>query len=177
MQAFRSEARRLSFALGRNTLRQVAGKVLGLPPAGVGLEVDPSGAVNILGDTIYGSIAHTAANGQVLAAAAVAETPVGVDVEAVKPRDRRLRARIAHPEDLLVGFSGDDLDLQLVALWAAKEATLKARRSGFRLAARSVRVELDAGTGSGRAVTEEGDAWRLRLEQAEGAVLVIASAL
>jgi len=71
------------------------------------------------------SISH----GRGLAAAVVADEPVGIDVEEIQPRDRDLSEALAtDAEWVIVGDRSWD---SFFRVWTAKEATLKANGAGI----------------------------------------------
>ena len=136
---YRSEARRRQSALGRTAARTLAGEALGVPPLEVALEVDAGGAPTVAGLGV--SIAHTSRGGRAVAAAAVADRPVGVDLEAVTARHPGLWRRLLRPDEYgVLEALGGPTDTVQTLLWAVKEAVLKGQRTGFRAGAQSLRV-------------------------------------
>lgn len=86
---------------------------------------------------LYCSISHSQRYG----VAAVAEAPVGIDIETIRPRDPRLLDYIAEETEAaalrdLVGSAAELLTL----IWTLKEATAKASGLGLGLALRRLRV-------------------------------------
>ncbi|MEM1116945.1 MAG: 4'-phosphopantetheinyl transferase superfamily protein [Bacteroidota bacterium] len=172
---FGSPERRLQFTLGRTVARGLAGRRLGVAPAAVPLRVGADGAPEV--DGMHLSIAHGGRGDAVVAAAAVADRPVGVDVEAIVPRRADLWPRILAPEEAPVfealGVHGSE---GLTLAWSLKEAVLKGQRTGLRAGARSVRLSLcDEGVpevglpevglpeaGAAAAVSERSGRWHLR---------------
>jgi 4'-phosphopantetheinyl transferase len=141
--AFGSADRRRQFALGRTAARTLAADRLGATPESVALAVAADGAPTVPGAHL--SIAHTGRGGSVTAAAALADAPVGVDLERVAERRPDLWRRILRDDErtLLDALGGPTDDAQTL-LWTLKEAVLKAQRTGFRAGGRSVRLLLDA---------------------------------
>ncbi len=142
LAGFGHDARRRQFVLGRAAARALAARRLGVAPADVDLGVGEDGAPEIPGAHV--SIAHTGRTGPAAALAAVADGPVGVDLERVGPRRPDLWTRILRPDErpLLDALGGPTDDAQTL-LWTLKEAVLKAQRTGFRAGGRSVRLALD----------------------------------
>ena len=143
LAAFGHADRRRQFALGRTAARTLAAERLGVAPRDVPLAVGPDGAPEVAGACV--SIAHTGRAGDAAALAAVADGPVGVDLERVAPRRPDLWTRILTPAErpLLDALGGPTDDAQTL-LWTLKEAVLKAQRTGFRAGGRSVTLALDA---------------------------------
>jgi len=141
--AFGSDDRRRQFALGRTAARTLAAARLGGPPDAVALAVAADGAPEVPGAHL--SIAHTGRGEAAAAAAALAAVPVGVDLEAVRPRRPDLWRRILRDDEqsVLASLGGPSDDTQTL-LWTLKEAVLKAQRTGFRAGGRSVRLTLNA---------------------------------
>jgi phosphopantetheinyl transferase len=173
---FGSRRRRDSFALGRIAARQLLGEWLGIRAQDVPLVVAPDGACDVEVADLRVSIAHTATVHETVAVAAVADRALGVDVEMLGPRREDLYTRILSPDEYpLLGQVRDDHPQ--VVLWALKEAVLKARRSGFRCAARDVRLQLDPDAGGGLAtIAGSGERWELRYEVRGEVVISIAYA-
>lgn len=174
LAAFGSARRRRAFALGRAAVRGLLGEVLGVPPRAVPLAVAADGALETASG-LYVSLAHTEVGGATLAAAAVAPRPVGVDVEALRPRRPDLHRVLLAPEDLGLLDAFDDLDRAHITLWALKEAVLKAERTGLRCSPRRVRLAL-AGAGGTAHVDGRTARWHLRYAEHDGAVLAAAFA-
>ena len=141
--AFGHADRRRQFALGRTAARTLAAGRFGCAPEAVPLTVGADGAPDLPG--LHVSIAHTARGDRVAALAAVADGPVGVDLERVAPRRPDLWRRIlADDEHGLLDALGGPTDRAQTLLWTLKEAVLKGQRTGFRAGGRSVRLALDA---------------------------------
>ena len=168
LQSFGSEKRRREFILGRAAARQLTGQCLDRAPAEVPLAVADDGAVDVLGQDLHLSIAHSGPH----AVAALAPLPVGVDLEAVVERDRSLIRFLLHPDerDRVMHLFPYETAPTVVLLWALKESVLKARRSGFRLSPKKLRLDLEDVDGSlssppasGRVTirVEGGTTWRV----------------
>ena len=165
MAAFASADRRLRFALGRRAARALGAERLGCAPADVPLAVGPDGAPRL--DGAFVSIAHAGRGGQASGAAALADRPVGVDLEVVAPRHPALWRRMLRDDERpALDALGGPTDAAQTLLWSMKEAVLKGQRTGLRAGARSVRLVLDRpappGVGGGAAAwAEASGAWRL----------------
>lgn len=87
----------------------------------------------------YWSVSHA----RRLAAAVIADRPVGIDIEEIRPRDRELHEALAGPPEWTL--LGDRSWRSFFRLWTAKEATLKANGEGIAelLACRLTAVESD----------------------------------
>lgn len=141
--------RQREFLLGRVAARQLVGRACQCTPRAVVLAVADDGAVEVGGDDAGGlclSITHT----QDEAAAALAERPVGVDLEPIVPRPERLhRFLLSKEERPLLGRLPMTEVEGFVLCWALKEAVLKALRCGLRRSPKIVRladVDVDVGT-------------------------------
>ena len=98
------------------------------------------------------------------AASKVVGSRVGVDVEEISPRLRRLADQFAHEQDTVLGSPPSEE--RLAILWALKEACSKVVGSGLAMALREVtcqeiapgrhRVVMGGRTLSGRHVTHDG---------------------
>ena len=188
---FGSADRRRRFALGRSAARTLAAERLGCAPADVPLAVGADGALRLDGqgcDGLHVSISHAGRGGNAVSVAALADRPVGVDVEAVAARHPALWRRVLRDDehDLLDALGGPTDSAQTL-LWSMKEAVLKGQRTGLRAGARSVRLALDgpapptggvasggAASGGAAAVSEASGAWRLRYTRVGDLWLVVA---
>lgn len=168
--------RRLGFALGRTAARRLLAEQLGCAPRSVPLALAAGGAPVVEGHRFYVSISHAGRGPEVLAAAAVAERPVGLDLEWVRPLRPDLYRRILAPDEhsLLEALPMGHDDAQAL-LWSLKEAVLKGLTTGFRRDARSVRL---ANVRSGRARADAGDrsTWDLRYGRHGGFWVAVALA-
>jgi 4'-phosphopantetheinyl transferase len=126
------EAQRARFVVGRSMARALVAAVgdvaaddvaIGLAPTGQPIVVQPQG--------LFVSIAHS--GDHVLAA--VADRPLGVDIERVPaaPLDERVVARICSPAELyeLQAMPDADRPRAFVSVWARKEAYGKALGVGM----------------------------------------------
>lgn len=76
-------------------------------------------------DGYYWSVSHA----RRLAAAVIADRPVGIDIEEIRPRDRELHDALAGPAEWAV--LAERSWRAFFRLWTAKEATLKANGVGI----------------------------------------------
>ena len=105
---------------GEGLARELLAAALHCPPEEVILRYDAQGKP--LTDGLYLSISHSRG----LAACAVADRPVGLDVELVRPAPRRVWEHLS-PEERV--YAADDA--AFFRLWTAKEALLKCRGGQF----------------------------------------------
>ena len=177
LASFGSADRRVRFALGRRAARTLAAERLGCDAADVPLRIGADGAPRL--DGAHLSIAHAGRGGDAVGAAALADRPVGVDVEPIRPRHPALWRRILRDDErpVLDGMGGAT-DAAQTLLWSMKEAVLKGQRTGLRAGARSVRLTLDRparlDAGGAAAVSEASGAWRLAYADLGGLWLVVA---
>ncbi len=151
---FGSPKRRQEFVRGRTLLRQRLAALTGQPPCQVVLERASGGGLVPLADNRHLSLTHTS----IVAAVAVAGSPVGLDAEQIRPVSPALAQRLCAPGEVL-----PDTDGALLQVWAAKEAVLKAMGEGVR---GGLRHALIAWTG------EVEGAWHARARIGERAFVV-----
>ena len=141
-------------AAAHAALREALAPRLGVAPAEVVLRTAPDGRPYVEGDVGF-SLSHTRS----LAAIAVADGAVGIDVEAVCPPEQAARVARGFPPDearALAALEGPELVQRFLAHWTAKEAVAKA--AGMPLLRAVREVELDA---AGQRLLRDG--WTLRL--------------
>ena len=169
------EKRRREFLLGRAAARQLLAGVLGERPAAVPLAVADDGAVEVRGERARGfclSISHTGEE----AAAAIAQRPVGVDLEPVRERPERLHRFLLSEKELplLERLPMPEPDA-FTLCWALKEAVLKALRCGLRRSPKIVHLaELDAGAGTAQLDARERGSFEAQFAREEELWLVVA---
>ena len=174
--------RRDEWLLGRWTAKRAVGESLGIAPEVVSIHPAPSGAPEAL---VHGhpapcavSITHRAG----LAACAVGppDLALGCDLELVEPRsDGFVEEFLTEREARFVG-AAPDRDLAANLVWSAKEAVLKARRTGLRADARSVEVSPSKARPGGAwapfvCIDEESEGWRGWWARREDHVLTVVS--
>lgn len=169
-QAFPSARRQQEFLTGRAAARALVGERMNLAPSDVPLRVAESGAVDVDGGFV--SIAHSGDE----AVAVFAERPVGIDLERVRARRAGIERFILHPEE---GALLDALPLArtqaLILVWTAKEAALKARRSGLRLLPTRLRLgSLDVAEGCATVRLSDEEIWAVRFALEDGSCTAVA---
>lgn len=156
LQDFGSERRRRAFLTGRAVARRLLATELSLRPSDVPLRRADDGAVDVVGTDWHLSIAHSGDR----ALAAAAPHRVGSDVERLKPRDPDVARFLLHPDErALLDALPYDRNRTLLLLWTLKEAPLKARRSGFRLSPKALRLTVDAEAQTATAVVGDAERW------------------
>lgn len=140
LETFAHQSRRTSFVLGRAAARLLVADRLGVPLDDVRLEVAPGGAVDVAGEDLRLSISHS----RDMAAVAVAERPVGLDVEWIRAPHPKLHERILSPrEEAMVKRLPVSFDQATLLVWTLKEAVTKALRTGLRRSMKSVELDID----------------------------------
>lgn len=177
LAAYGSASRRQQALLGRVAARTLAAERLGLDAVRVPLKNAPDGAPEIPG--LHVSIAHTSRGGDTAALAAIADRPIGVDLERVRPRRPDLWTRILQPAEYpLLDALGGPTDTVQTLLWALKEAVLKGQRTGFRAGGRSVRLMLDVDglpeRGVAAATASASGGWRVAFGREQDLWLAVA---
>jgi 4'-phosphopantetheinyl transferase len=171
LETFGHARRRHAFLAGRVAARTLLAERLALAPPEVPLHVAPDGAVEVGGTAFHVSIAHSGER----AVAAVADRPIGADLEEIRPRHPDLARFVLHPDeaDLL-----DRLPLEpgqgLILCWTLKEATLKAVRTGLRLSPKKLRLEIDLPAASAQVEVDGGAVWLARFEERDGYYVAVA---
>jgi 4'-phosphopantetheinyl transferase len=160
--AFGAASRKREFLAGRAAARSLLARHLGCTPADVPLQVAADGAVDVPGTRWHLSIAHTGPKDAPRAVAVCAPHPIGVDLEQIRLRSPALRRFLFAPEDrALPDALPHDANTALLLCWTLKEAVLKARRSGFRLSPKALRLHVDAAATAATARVDGGATWRL----------------
>jgi len=158
LDTFGAESRRREFVAGRAAARQLLSDPLSVPPAAVPLRRDADGGVSVEAASWHVSIAHSGPH----ALAAAAGHAVGVDLESIQPRDPAVADFLFDPADRdWPGRLPYDFDAALILCWVLKEATLKARRSGFRTSPKDLQLAVDPGAETATVRVEGGREWRL----------------
>jgi 4'-phosphopantetheinyl transferase len=158
LETFGAESRRREFVAGRAAARQLLADALSVPPAAVPLRRDPDGGVSVEAASWHVSIAHSGAH----ALAAAAGHAVGADLEHIEPRDPAVADFLFDPDDRdWPGRLPYDADAALILCWVLKEATLKARRSGFRTSPKALRLAVDPEAETATIRVEGGRVWQL----------------
>jgi 4'-phosphopantetheinyl transferase len=122
-------------------------------------------AVDVVGVDWRVSIAHSGPH----AVAACARHRIGVDLERIQSRDPAIARFLFAPEDRgLVETLPYAADAALVLCWTLKEATLKARRSGFRTSPKALRLSVDTDGRTATVEREGGRRWVVLFQNLEG---------
>jgi len=173
--SFGAETRRREFLAGRAAARQLLADQLDMAPVQVPLRRAEDDAVDVEAADWHVSIAHSGLH----AIAACAQHRVGADLEHIQPRDPAIARFLFAPAHRgLIEALPYDSDAALILCWTLKEATLKARRSGFRTSPKDLYLTVEPGEQTARVAVAEGEQWRVvyeRLEGYWGAVAVPAS--
>ncbi len=151
-------------------LRQRLGEALNTPPAALVIERDDQGKPRLLSQQAYFNLSHS---GPVVALALCRSSEVGVDVEhLIKRPSQSLAEEILSEVELSRWASLPEHERQawLTAVWARKEAVLKAAGVGLRASPSTFSVG-GAGDINDEPVSLDGTLWRVRnIEGADGAV-------
>ena len=129
---FRGESARRQFACSRGALRAVLGRVLGVLPGEIAIEVAPDGKPRLAGREFEFNLSHTAQ----LALVATGPIAVGIDVERVRVVESAaglVRRYFSDREQL--EYAGLPEGLRSAAFlrgWTHKEAVLKGIGCGVR---------------------------------------------
>lgn len=115
------------YTAARGALRELLGRYLDLPPAEVRFAYGQQGKPYLPGDPFHFNLSHS----EELAAVAVAQRPVGVDVERVRPLEdaAAIAERFFSPAECAALRSLPPE--AFFHCWARKEAYLKARGDGL----------------------------------------------
>lgn len=85
------------------------------------LETMDNGKPQLVGSDLFFSLSHS--NEGVVAA--VSKTPVGIDIEKIKPIDEKLIAYVCNEKEKEFVLGGNDKDYRFLTVWTAKEAFFK----------------------------------------------------
>lgn len=85
------------------------------------LEVLENGKPHLVGSNLFFSLSHSEEG----VAAAVSSTPVGIDIEKIKPVADKLINYVCNENERQYIESGDDKEYRFYAVWTAKEAFFK----------------------------------------------------
>ena len=122
------KTRRLS-VLAELLCKQLAGEFLSRNIEEIIIKKDEKGKPFLAGENVHISISHS---GEYVAAA-VADTPVGIDIEVMKSPDMRVAERLCTESDreYLFGDNGEPQDIKFYKIWTAKEAYFKRKGTGI----------------------------------------------
>ena len=171
MATFRHEDRRHSFAVGRLAARELLSRRLGCAVSDVSIEVLDDGSLDVPGSGLHVSISHS--DREVMAA--VSTGPVGVDIEAVRPRPRTLyRFMLAEGEREMLDALDLPGDERLTLVWTVKESVLKARRTGLRQSPKRLRIFPGRLPEAALVTSDDDTLWEVSIERTKGYVSAIA---
>lgn len=175
MDEFGAQSRRREFLTGRAAARKLLSVRLQVSPSEVPLRRASDEAVDVTGEDWHLSIAHSGPH----ALAACARYPLGIDLEHIEPRDPAIARFLFAPGDRgLIEALPYDVDAALILCWTLKEATLKARRSGFRTSPKDLQLTVEPSQNAARVEVENGarwSAWYARLDEYWSALAVPSS--
>ena len=119
--------------------RNAVSEFLSIPPEEIVFEVKPSGKPSVKSFDVEFNVSHSGD----LVVCAVSDSPVGIDVEQIRPIDLKIAKRICNGEELynLFGRIPTDADFshsenfelltRFFKLWTAKEASSKLTGNGL----------------------------------------------
>jgi len=163
--SFGSEKRRQEFVAGRAAARRLLADCLDCAPGEVPLRRAEDDAVDVEATDWHVSIAHSGLR----AIAACAQHRIGVDLERIQPRDSAIARFLFAPEDRgLVEALPYSSDASLILCWTLKEATLKARRSGFRTSPKALMLDVQPEAGRATVRIKEERQWTVRFSRLDG---------
>ncbi len=105
-------------------MRRVLAGLRGVPPSALPLVAGPNGKPYLPGGPEF-NLSHSGA----VALFAVAQFPVGIDIEAVRPLEHGLARLVftAAEQASLARLAGPQLDAEIIRGWTRKEAVIKAQ--------------------------------------------------
>ncbi len=130
---FGTEHRRRQSLAGEILAKRLLVDYTGIAPENIALHVDAAGKPFVEIDDLFLSIAH---RGDIVVCA-VDKTPIGIDVEDIKPIDLKLVKRVCTPQEAIFVFGHVPTDTDLTytervdiltrfyEIWTAKEAYVK----------------------------------------------------
>ena len=111
--------------------RTELGKRLNVAPEAVPLTVDEDGRPYVEGNPLYCSLSHSGA----WAVCAIADKPVGVDVEVIRGTQEKYMQRICNDDELrYIRYGDEGCFHRFFECWTAKEALFKLTGNGPLLA-------------------------------------------
>lgn len=170
-ERFPVQKRRREFLLGRAALRTLLADRLRTDPQHVPLRIAEHGALEVPGTAYHVSLTHA----ENRAVAALAERPVGIDLERVAARDASVTEFLLHPsERALLDTLPLSEDAAFTLCWTLKEAVLKALGTGLRRSPKKLRLEIDAEEQTATVRAWNGSAWQAAFEERNGFFLSVA---
>jgi 4'-phosphopantetheinyl transferase len=170
MESFRNVRRRECFAVARLAAKRIVAENARCAPEEVRLAIRADGSLDVLQHDLNLSIAHSGD----LAVAAVSPTPVGVDIEQVRPRPSSLYRFMLHPDEmaLIDSFPLPDDD-RIALFWSIKESVLKGQRTGLRHSPKTLRIHPGALPEEVVVRVDNADSWRVSIEQSTDYVIAV----
>jgi len=104
------------------------------------IAADALGKPCLRGAELYFNLSHSGA----YAACAIADLPVGVDIQTSREYSEKLAERCFTPEERAALRAAREPDAEFTALWTLKESYLKWKGSGIRTPMSSVSLDLSA---------------------------------
>lgn len=172
MRCFGSEKRRREFLLGRAVLRELLARRLDRAPGQIAVYQADDGAPEVEGSPVQVSLTHSHG----WAAAVVASRAVGIDMEYIQPRHRRLYEQILHDGEMEMfhALPGSHDERQILC-WTVKEATLKAVRPTRHLPLKDMRIDCTFDTGTADVhVVEPSSDWTVTFEKLDNFFVAVA---
>ena len=147
---FKFEKDATQWAGCRAALREILGRALGLPPSGVPLVLSEAGKPELAPSHhgLYFNLSHC--DGLALVATCN-EGPVGIDLEPLEraPELLECEATFCHPDEIRgLPADADARSRQLLRIWTAKEAILKAIGTGLTHPPEAVTLHFEGSPGS-----------------------------
>jgi 4'-phosphopantetheinyl transferase len=170
LATFTHESRRRAFRCGRAAARLAIHAATGLPPDGIIIRINDTGAVSVSDSALHLSITHSGN----FAAAAVSARNIGIDLERDRAVNAGLLDRIASAEDRSQ-LNESGLPRPALACWTLKEAVLKGLGAGLRIAPSSLSLSLTGETAF--IATPQGGIWEARIRSTPDYLLAVSWAL
>ena len=174
--SYTHEGARRRFVVARTALRRLLGERLDTPPGDVPIAYGPHGKPTLA--DAAGPHFNVAHSGE-WAVIALADQPVGVDVERFRPMASaaRLAERWFHPSERRRIAASADALREFFAVWVAKEAALKLVGLGVGESLPGLLTPAGSGWATGLPVNEVGiaRAWVVRLPAPPGYAAAVAT--
>jgi 4'-phosphopantetheinyl transferase len=171
---FKFERHRRRFTVARAFLRETLAEAIGAKPCDVELVFSFNGKPSLANGAIEFNLSHS----HELAVIALAETPVGIDVEYVKamPDALKIAERFFASDEIAALQRSAAVEHAFFRCWTGKEAYLKARAEGIgTLPLDSFSVSLDDDAKLLRAADDDPTRWQMeRPRVADGYICTVA---